>query len=90
MDVKNNHAYVTTQGILDKFIEIHFLVECMVYPWWCLFQHGLPVKIMIRFSFFPVQSSLTKNCRGSFLSHLINDAVHDMKLIKKESEKKKK
>ena len=40
-------------------------------------------------SFFAAQSSSTKNCRGSFLSHLINDAVHDMKLIKKESKKKK-
>ena len=38
--------------------------------------------------FFAVQSSSTKNCRGSFLSHLINDAVHDMKLIKKITEKK--
>ena len=90
IDVKNNHAYVTTQGILGKFKEINFSVGWMVCPWWCLSQHGLPVKIMIRFSFFAVQSSSTKNCRGSFLSHLINDAVHDMKLIKKESKKRNK
>ena len=82
------HAYVTTEGILGKFIEINYSLGWMVCPW-CIFQHGLPVKIMIRFSFFAVQSSSTKNCRGSFLSQLINDAVHDMKLIKKRIAEKK-
>ena len=49
MEVKNNHAHVTTQRILNKFIEINFYVGCMVWPWWCLFQHGLSVKILIRY-----------------------------------------
>ena len=32
MEVKNNHAYVTTQRILYKFIEVNFYVGCMVWP----------------------------------------------------------
>ena len=44
LSAKNNHAHVTTQRILNKFIEINFSVGCMVWPWWCLFQHELPVK----------------------------------------------
>ena len=31
-DVKNDHAYVITQGICNKFIEVNFFVGCMV--WW--------------------------------------------------------
>ena len=30
LEVKNNHAHVTTQRILNKFIEIKFSVGCMV------------------------------------------------------------
>ena len=53
---------VTTQRILNKFIEIHFSVGCMVWPWCCLltlFQPELPVKILMRYSHF---------CRNLFLS----------------------
>ena len=32
IEVKNEYAYVTTQRILNKFIEINFLVGCMVWP----------------------------------------------------------
>ena len=32
MEVKNNHAHVTTPRILNKFIEINFYVGCMVWP----------------------------------------------------------
>ena len=32
MEVKNNYAHVATQRILNKFIEINFSVECMVWP----------------------------------------------------------
>ena len=38
MEVKNNYAHVTTQRILNKFIEINFSVGCMVWLWCCLFQ----------------------------------------------------
>ena len=37
MEVKNNYVHVTTQRILNKFIEINFSVGC------CLFQPKLPV-----------------------------------------------
>ena len=30
--VKNNHNHVTIQRILNKFIEINFSLECMVWP----------------------------------------------------------
>ena len=30
MEVKNNHAYVTTQRILNKFIKMNSSVGCMV------------------------------------------------------------
>ena len=33
MDVKDNHAHVTTQRILNKFIDINFSLGCMVWPW---------------------------------------------------------
>ena len=49
MEVKDNHAHVTTQTILNKFIEINFSVECMVWPWSSLYSKiGLPVKIAMR------------------------------------------
>ena len=38
MEVKNNHAHVTTQRILNKFIEVNFSVGYMVWLWYCLFQ----------------------------------------------------
>ena len=31
MEVKNSHAHVTTQRILNKFIEINFSVGCMEF-----------------------------------------------------------
>ena len=30
LEVKNDHAYVITQGICNKFIEVNFCVGCMV------------------------------------------------------------
>jgi hypothetical protein len=32
LEVKNNHAYVKTSGILKKFPENKFFVGCMVWP----------------------------------------------------------
>ena len=32
LEVKNNHAHVTTQRILNKFIGIKFSIACMVWP----------------------------------------------------------
>ena len=37
-EVKNDHVHVTVQRILNKFIDVNFSVECMVWPWYCLFQ----------------------------------------------------
>ena len=37
-EVKNNHAHVTTQTILNKFIGMKFSIGCMVWPRCCLFQ----------------------------------------------------
>jgi hypothetical protein len=31
-EVKNDYARVTTQRILNKFIEVNFSVGCMVWP----------------------------------------------------------
>ena len=45
MEIKKNHAQVTTQRILNKFTEIKFSVGC------CLFQDGLPVKMLMRLYF---------------------------------------
>ena len=42
------YAHVTTQRIAKKVIEIKISVGCMVWPRCCLFQHGLPVKLLIR------------------------------------------
>ena len=38
MKIKNNHAHVTTQRVLNKFTEINFSVKCMVWLRFCLFQ----------------------------------------------------
>ena len=38
MEVKNNHAHVTTHRILNKFIGMKFSIGCMVWPWCCQFQ----------------------------------------------------
>ena len=37
-EVKNNYAYVITQYICTKFIEVNFCVGCMVSPPNNLFQ----------------------------------------------------
>ena len=37
-EVKNDHAHVTTQIILNKFIEVNLSVGCVVWLWCCLFQ----------------------------------------------------
>ena len=49
MLVKNNHAHVTTQKTLNKCIKINFSVWCMVWPWCCLFQDWLSVKILMKY-----------------------------------------
>ena len=45
---KNNH---------DQFIATKFSVGCMVWPWSCLFQSKLPVKILIRLDVLALVSS---------------------------------
>ena len=34
---------------MNKFIEVKFSVECMVWLWYCLLQPWLPVKLLIRY-----------------------------------------
>ena len=46
MEVKNNHAHVTTPIILYKFIEVNFSVGCMVWPWCCQFQHSTTMSLI--------------------------------------------
>ena len=38
MEVKNKYAYVITQDICNKFIEVNFFVGCMVSEPNCLLQ----------------------------------------------------
>ena len=66
MDVKKCYAHVTTQRILNKLIKINFSVRCMLWPWCCLFQHRLPVKILIRLVHIPQTIAMT----------LIKDMTH--------------
>jgi hypothetical protein len=40
--------HVITQNICNKFIAVNFSVGCMVWPWYCLFLPGLPVKLLTR------------------------------------------
>ena len=76
-EIKNNHAHVTTQRILNKFIEINFSVGCMVWPWWCLFQHGQPVKILIRWKYFRKYFNSLSLCNQTYsLQHSGLQYVH--------------
>ena len=45
-EVKNDHAHVTTQRILNKFIEVNLSVGSMVWPWCCLFQHSTTMSLI--------------------------------------------
>ena len=43
---QKNHAHVTTQRILNKFIGIKFSIGCMVWPRCCLFQHSTTMSFI--------------------------------------------
>ena len=45
-EVKNAHAHVATQRILNKFIGIKFSIGCMVWPWCCLNQHWTTMSLI--------------------------------------------
>ena len=49
VSVVRDHDHVITHDICNNFIEIKFSVGCMVCPWLHLFQHQLPVKLLIRY-----------------------------------------
>ena len=46
-EVKINYAYVTTQDICNKFIEVNFCVGCMVSQPNCLFQRSTTMSLII-------------------------------------------
>ena len=45
-EVKNNHAHVTTQRILNNFIDVNFSVGRMVW----LFQHSTTMSLINKIS----------------------------------------
>ena len=48
MEVKNKHAYITTQRILNKFIEINASVGCMFWFWYYVY-FNTNYQLLIRF-----------------------------------------
>ena len=64
-EVKNYHTYVTTQRILNKFIEVNLSVGCVVWPWCCLFQPLTCTSKTIR-SFIPLVSC-TESKQGDLI-----------------------
>ena len=45
-EVINDHAHVATLRILNKFIEVNFLVGSMVWPWCCWFQDWTTMSLI--------------------------------------------
>ena len=45
-EAKINYAYVTTQGICNKFIEVIFFVGCMVWRPNPLLQHSTTMSLI--------------------------------------------
>ena len=45
-EAKINYAYVTTQGICNKFIEVFFFVGCMVWRLTHLWQHSTTMSLI--------------------------------------------
>ena len=48
-EVKNNYAYVITQDICNKFIEVNFCVGCMVSWPNCLFQDWTSKNAFVKY-----------------------------------------
>ena len=46
MEVKNNHAHVTTQRNLNKLIEVNLSVGSMVWPSCCQFQDSITMSLI--------------------------------------------
>ena len=61
LEVKNDHAHVTTQRILKKVIELNFSVGCMVWLSCCLFQ---PLTTMSL-----INKILKTNCVNGWARH---------------------
>ena len=50
-EVKNNYAYVITQYICNKFIEVNFCVGCMVSQPYCLFQRLTTMSLINKITY---------------------------------------
>ena len=59
MEVKNNYAYVITQGICNKFIDVHFFVGCMVSWPNCLFQNLTTMSLISKVARLILSCKLT-------------------------------
>ena len=55
-EVKNNYAYVITQDICNKFIEVNFCVGCMVSQPNHLLQHSTTVSLIDKIELNPYTS----------------------------------
>ena len=52
-EVKNNYAYVITQDICNKFIEVNFCVGCMVSPPNRLLQDSTTMSLINKIFLWP-------------------------------------
>jgi hypothetical protein len=55
-EVKKNYAYVITQDICNKFIEVNFCVGCMVSQPNHLLQHSTTVSLIDKIELNPYTS----------------------------------
>jgi hypothetical protein len=55
-EVKNNYAYVITQDICNKFIEVNFCMGCMVSQPNRLLQHLTTVSLIDKIELNPYTS----------------------------------
>ena len=56
------------EQILNRFIEFNFSVWCMVWLWCCVFQSGLPVKLLLRYWIMWIKKRF-------FFSYLISNSM---------------
>jgi hypothetical protein len=77
MEVKNNHAHVTTPIILYKFIEVNFYVGCMVWPWYCQFKDSTTMSLINKMKAFTFGRNNQIVWRFEGLLNQMYTALHD-------------